>query len=106
MSRKVVEIHAAEAKTIANLFQERDSAVKTLTAIVQMICARENIPVAILAGLDGTGLLLDVPDDPAPAGLKLDRTESSTADSAAPWAMDGEAGAKTPSDGQPAGKTA
>jgi hypothetical protein len=80
MARKVVEISGGEANVIADLFHERDLAMKALTAITQLICARENIPVALLAGLSGTALLLDVPDDPAPAGLKLDRTESPQTD--------------------------
>jgi hypothetical protein len=77
VTRKAVGISSGEASVIADLFHERDLAMKALTAITQLICARENIPVAILAGLDGTSLLLDVPDNPA---LKLDRTESSQTD--------------------------
>lgn len=63
MARKLVEIHAAEAGVIQDLFRERDLAVKALTEIVRLICGRENIPVAMLAGLDGNSLVLDVPDD-------------------------------------------
>jgi hypothetical protein len=77
MARKVVEISGGEANVIADLFHERDLAMKALTAITQLICARENISVASLAGLTGTSLLLDVPDDPA---LKLVRTESPQTD--------------------------
>lgn len=112
MARKNVEIHAGEAEVMQEFFRERDLANKALTAITQLICARENIPIAILAGLAGTTLQLDVPDDlsrtgdPAPVvPLKLDRTESPPAAPAPAGAIPVAPDAETPADATPAVKT-